>query len=83
MLVTIVFFHFSADFELIHYPTDGQLHIKRRTFEEANDLLGLNPKKRYPEGTDTRHLTGARKELAMNTIRQRRFQRKRSLKVSW
>ena len=74
---------FSPDFEVIGPHDDGSYSLSTTTMEEADDFLGLNPKKRYPEGSNITHLSGEARSKAQNTIRQRKFQRKRNLKLRW
>ena len=77
------------DFLLVYSPNfdvvseDGKYQVVTRSYDEANDLLLLNPKKRFPEGTKVLYLSGERKKNALNTIRQWKYQRKRNMKLQW
>ena len=77
------------DFLLVYSPNfdvvseDGKYQVVTRSYDEANDLLLLNPKKKFPEGTKVWHLSGERKKNALNTIQQWKYQWKRNMKLQW
>ena len=77
------------DFLLVYSPNfyvvseDGKYQVVTRSYDEANDLLLLNPKKKFTEGTKVLHLSEERKKNALNTIQQWKYQQKRNMKLQW
>ena len=77
------FFLCSPDY-VVSGPDRSLIYkIELRPQEDCDDLIGLNPQKKYPHGKDVRHLGGEKRKAALNTIRQRRHQRKRQFKTRW
>ena len=61
---------YSPNFDVV--SEDGKYQVVTR-YDEANDLLLLNPKMKFPEGTKVLHLSGERKKNALNTIQQQKY----------
>ena len=61
----------------------GMYQIFALTYNQAKDILGLNPDKKFPEGMSVQHLSGDACKNAQNTLCQRKFQRKRNCKLKW
>ena len=59
---------YSPDFDVV--SEDGKYQVVTRSCDEANDLLLLNPKKKFPQGTKVLYLSGERKKNTLNTIWQ-------------
>ena len=77
MLLTLC----RPDFEVIGPNDEMTYEILVRKYEEANDILGLNPHTHFPKGANVEHLSGDAQKNALNTIRQRKFQHKKHNRI--
>ena len=65
---------YSSDFDVV--SEDGKYQVVTRSHDEANDLLLLNPKKRFAEGTKVSHLSGERKKMHSTLFGSRNINKK-------
>ena len=61
----------------------GMYQIIAHTLDQAEDILGLNPNKKSPEGMSMENLSDDVCKNAQNTICQWKSQRKRNCKLKW
>ena len=57
---------YSPNFDVL--SEDGKYQVVTRSYDEANDLLLLNPKKRFPEGTKVLHLSGEKEKCTQHYL---------------
>ena len=58
------------DFEVTGLDTDVKYEKVCWQYEEANDILGLNPNTTFPRVASVGHLSGNSRKNALNMIRQ-------------